>query len=82
MCGHRPYTARELSGGNEIRRGDRMGQRPEVDRVNVRGCDGTLTADSVLFGPTLLDQSRKFWSDIDSTLDELDARLEAVRVCS
>lgn len=28
--------------------------------------------------PTWLDQSRKFWSDIDSTLCDLDERLEAV----
>ncbi len=39
MCGHRPLTELERLLG--ITRGDRMGPRPEVDRVNVVPCDGT-----------------------------------------
>jgi len=38
MCGHRPLTASERYGS--YTRGDRMGQRPEVDRVNVVPCGG------------------------------------------
>lgn len=41
MCGHRPLTRLELR--QLSTRGDRMGQRPEVDRVNVVPCDGTAT---------------------------------------
>lgn len=37
MCGHRPLTEMERLLG--ITRGDRMGQRPEVDTVNVRACE-------------------------------------------
>lgn len=37
MCGHRPLTAMEIR--QPFALGYRMGQRPEVDTVNVRACD-------------------------------------------
>lgn len=36
---------------------DSLGQRPEVDRVNVVPCDGTLTGDAILFGPLWIAES-------------------------
>ena len=56
VCGHRPLT--ELERLHGFVRGDRMGQRPEVDRVNVVPCDGTLTTDAILFGPIWILRSR------------------------
>ena len=55
MCGHRPYTTKELNGSYWHLRGDFLGPRPETDRVNVSPCDGaTISA-------AAHDEARKLW---------------------
>lgn len=43
MCGHRPYTAAELT-PTHLRRGDQMGTPPTHDPIHAHYCDGVFEA--------------------------------------
>lgn len=66
-CGHRPLTAVELA--SSFAMCHQLDKRPEVDRINVVPCDGTMTWDAILFGP--IDIVRREIRDSGADPDEI-----------